>query len=88
MAEEDPLLDDGYRFVERLIHNGNDVQVKEYCHHSHGFLNFDIPGGVKATRIPVEHGIEYFFELFQKAQNSPESAAPEPGELSDQNSSS
>ena len=47
MATEDPIHDDGFRFVERLLNNGVDVKVKEYVNHTHGFLSFDVPGGIK-----------------------------------------
>ena len=47
LATEDPLRDDSFRFVERLLNNGVDVKIKEYCHHTHGFLSFDVPGGIK-----------------------------------------
>lgn len=67
MATEDPIHDDGFRFVERLLNNGVDVKVKEYCNHTHGFLSFDCPGGIKWVRKSVLHGVEYILELFEKA---------------------
>jgi hormone-sensitive lipase len=53
VGSADPLHDDCFRFAERLMNNGVDVQLKVYSHFTHGFLNFDLLGGVKQVRIPI-----------------------------------
>lgn len=44
-AGNDPLRDEQYRFVLKLINSGVDIKCIEYLHFPHGFLSFDLPVG-------------------------------------------
>mmetsp|Transcript_15575 Transcript_15575/g.13615 ORF Transcript_15575/g.13615 Transcript_15575/m.13615 type:complete len:134 (+) Transcript_15575:146-547(+) len=46
-AGNDPLRDEQYKFVLKLVNNDVDVRCREYIAFPHGFLSFDLPiGGI------------------------------------------
>jgi hormone-sensitive lipase len=42
VGTHDPLYDDCWRFTEKLLDAGVDINMKVYERMMHGFLNFDV----------------------------------------------
>ncbi|EGR28225.1 hypothetical protein IMG5_181540 [Ichthyophthirius multifiliis] len=59
----DPLNNDAFRFVEKLIQNGVDVKAIAYNDMPHGYLNYDVPGGMKYAAICVEDAAIFMKEI-------------------------
>lgn len=56
-GEKDPLHDECWRLLKRLVDLKHDVHLFEYRDLCHGFLNFDNMFGIKETRTCVNDAI-------------------------------
>ncbi|EGR30114.1 hypothetical protein IMG5_141700 [Ichthyophthirius multifiliis] len=59
----DPLTDETFRFLERLIKNGVDAKIIAYKNMPHGYLNYDNIGGMKCASICVQDVCDLIKEL-------------------------
>jgi acetyl esterase/lipase len=63
MSGNDPLRDDQYKFMLRLLKLGRQVHIKEYKYFPHGFLNFDLPMvGITDSKECVNTAVDWFLE--------------------------
>lgn len=67
IGEKDPLYDDTWRFLERLVNLKNDVQLIVFKFLPHAFLSYDTTVGYK---VIIQKTIEVLEELFAKAENN------------------
>lgn len=67
VGENDPLLDDSWRLLERLVLLKKDIKMKVFKFLPHAFLSYDTNSGYK---IIIEDCVELFRELFAKADQS------------------
>jgi hormone-sensitive lipase len=66
IGNTDPLLDDCYRFIERLIGAGGDLQMTLFEGLPHAFLGFDLKfNGVPEAHAAIEEGGRYLQELLR-----------------------
>ncbi|CAI2383957.1 unnamed protein product [Moneuplotes crassus] len=66
-AGNDPLRDEQYRFVLKLIDADVDIRCKEYLHFPHGFLSMNLPVvGLEESRNCIDQAIAYFKESFDR----------------------
>jgi hormone-sensitive lipase len=63
LCEDDPLVDDNFRFIEKLISCGADVNCEVFRGTPHGALSFYMPMGVKESKFFYESSLKYFKEL-------------------------
>lgn len=66
VGEKDPLHDDCWRLVDRLKKLNKDVKMTVYRDLAHGFLGYDIPGGLPMTRTCILEAGDMLKELFNK----------------------
>ena len=67
IGSKDPLLDDSWRFFERLKLLGNDVKMTLFEGLIHGVLNFDMKMGLPQAQEMVAAGCQYLKELLYLA---------------------
>lgn len=72
-AGNDPLRDEGYKFVLRLLENGINVTCKEYINFPHGFMSFNIPmAGISECKEAITQAINYFKDFIYKDKDESE----------------
>ena len=72
-AGNDPLRDEQYKFVLKLINSGVDIKCKEYLCFPHGFLSFDLPiGGIDECSVCIKDSIGIFKEFINKDKKEDE----------------
>ncbi|CAI2383830.1 unnamed protein product [Moneuplotes crassus] len=77
-AGNDPLRDEAYKFVLRLLDNGVDVTCKEYINFPHGFISLNIPvAGISECKEPINQAIKYFKEFIYQDGDQEVSAIDE-----------
>jgi len=62
-GEDDCLKDDAVRFLYRTLRVGKDAKMNIYKGLRHGFLNWDVPMAMPATRKCGEDAAEWMREL-------------------------
>lgn len=51
VGTEDAFHDDCHRMLERMVNLGNnDIKMTVYNNMPHGFMNFDVPQGLKEAK--------------------------------------
>ncbi|CAI2384024.1 unnamed protein product [Moneuplotes crassus] len=66
-AGNDPLRDEQYRFVPKLVEAGVDVRCKEYLYFPHGLLSYNLPVvGIKECQVCIDQAISYFEESIDR----------------------
>ncbi|EAR83697.2 hypothetical protein TTHERM_00827140 (macronuclear) [Tetrahymena thermophila SB210] len=66
IGNKDPLHDESYRFLHKLINNGKDVKMIVYLDMPHGYLNYDAPGGMKYAKKCVDDAANALEEFLKK----------------------
>jgi len=61
---KDPLHDDCWRLLYRLRVLEKEARMIVYKGMSHGFLNYDVPEGMKEAKICIEDAAKFIKELF------------------------
>ncbi len=64
VGENDPLLDDSWRLLEKLVLLKQDIKMNVYKFLPHAFLSYDTNSGYK---IIIKDSVELMRELFDKA---------------------
>ena len=64
VGTEDPLHDECFRFTERLLENGVNVELAIFSGASHGGLSYSFKGGIKECRDMVALAGKWFKEIF------------------------
>ena len=65
-ATKDPLYDEGIRFSEKITDLEKDIKIIQYKNFCHGFLSFDVPGGLKVSVECINDSITCLKELLCK----------------------
>jgi len=63
VGSADPLHDDCWRFLERLVNCGVDAKMKVYEAAMHACLNLCFKGGIKESQVPVDQMGDWISEL-------------------------
>jgi hormone-sensitive lipase len=63
-AGRDPLRDESYKLICRLVKLKKDAKMVEYRNFPHGFWNLDIMFGLKEAKLATTKAIEWFEEFF------------------------
>ena len=64
VGENDPLLDDSWRLLEKLVLLKHDIKMHVFKFLPHAFLSYDTNSGYK---IIIEAAVEMMRELLAKA---------------------
>ncbi|CAD8072851.1 unnamed protein product [Paramecium primaurelia] len=63
VGTQDPLHDESFRFLQKLVLLKKDVKLIEYQSMPHGFLSFDIINGMKEAKQTVIDAQNYLLEM-------------------------
>lgn len=66
VGEKDPLHDDCWRLVDRLKKLNKDIKMTVYKDLSHGFLGYDMPGGIRMAKVCIQEAADMIKELLEK----------------------
>lgn len=66
IGEKDPLHDDSWRFLERMVLLKKDIKKIVYHHLPHAFMSYEHTVGYK---IIIEDCVEFIRELLAKADS-------------------
>ncbi len=64
VGEKDPLYDDTWRFLERLVNLKKDVHLRVYKYLPHAFMSYDVTRGYK---VIIKESVELLLDLFARA---------------------